>query len=51
MTEVNVEQTNGRSNLFLSIYDVMLAEVIDEARQLGVRFPGIPQPGPHRCLC
>jgi len=41
MIEMNLEQANGRDNLFLPVSNVMLAEVMAEARQLAHRFPGI----------
>ena len=41
MAEVNVERTGDQGNLFLPVSDVMLAEVIDMARELGGLFPEI----------
>jgi len=41
MIEMNLEQANSRDNLFLPVSNVMLAEVMAEARQLAHRFPGI----------
>lgn len=40
MAEVNVEQTDSQGNLFLPVSDVMLSEVIDQAPELGRRYPG-----------
>jgi hypothetical protein len=41
MAKENVERAHRQGNLFLPVSDVMLAEVIDAARELGFRFPEI----------
>jgi len=43
MANANVEPTNTQGNLFLPVSDVMLVEVIAEARELARRFPEILQ--------
>ena len=41
MIKMKLEQGNSQVNLFLPVSNVMLAEVIDETRQLSRRFPEI----------
>ena len=41
MAEIRVEKSCAESNLFVPVSDIMLAEVIDTARVLACRYPGI----------
>jgi len=41
VAQEKIEDPKHQGNLFLPVSDVMLADVIEEARHLGVRFPGI----------